>query len=76
MLTIILNNTVYLIKTGEGLSAREYMSNALRRILGVGQGSCAAPAIWTVVLDTKLWSVANKYTAFNIKSPTGKKQND
>ena len=73
MLTNILNNTVYRIKTGQGLSAREYMSSALRRILGVGQGSCAAPAIWTAILDTILWSVASKYSAFAVESPTGKR---
>lgn len=73
MLTNILNNTVYRIKTGQGLSAREYMSSALRRILGVGQGSCAAPAIWTAILDTILWSVVSKYSAFAVESPTGKR---
>ena len=45
ILTIILNNTIYKIKTGHGISAKQYQSDALRRILGVGQGSCAAPAI-------------------------------
>ena len=51
MITIILNNTVYKLRTGHGISARAYMSDALRRILGVGQGSCAPPAIWMAVLD-------------------------
>ena len=48
------------------------MSNALYRILGVGEGSCIAPAIWTAVLDTILWLDAKNYTAFNIEIPTGK----
>ena len=48
------------------------MSNAFRRVLRVGQGSCAAPAIWTAILDTILWSVSAKYTAMEITSPTGK----
>ena len=45
MLTTILKNTIYKLKTGHGLSARTYMSNALRQILGAGQGSCASPSI-------------------------------
>ena len=31
------------------------------------------PAIWTAVLDTILWYVANKYMVFTIENPTGKK---
>ena len=72
MLTIILNNTIYKIKTGHGISAKQYQFDELRRILGVDQGSCAAPAIWTAVLDTILWSVAETYVAFQMTSPTGK----
>ena len=45
MLTIILNNTIYKIKTGHGISAKQYLFNKLSRILGVGQGNCVAPAI-------------------------------
>ena len=71
MLTIILNNTIYKIKTGHGISAKQYLSDQLHRILGVGQGSCAAPSIWTAVLDTILWLVAEKYVAFQMTSPTG-----
>ena len=71
MLTIILNNTIYRIKTGHGLSARTYQSTALRRILGTGQGSCASPSIWVAVLDPILWSIATKYVCFDIKPPAG-----
>ena len=42
MLTTILNNTVYRIRTEHGISSRKYQTNALRRILGIGQGSCAS----------------------------------
>ena len=45
IITMVLNNTIYRIRTGHGISARTYQSNELRRILGVGQGSCAAPDI-------------------------------
>ena len=71
MLTTILNNTIYQLKTGHGLSARTYMSNALRRILGTGQGSCASPSIWVVVLDPVLWSIATKYVCFKLTTPDG-----
>ena len=54
MLTKVLNSTIYKLKTGHGISARHYMSNQLRRILGTGQGSGASPCIWTLVLDTIL----------------------
>ena len=36
MLTTTLNNTVYIIRTGNGISSRTYQTNALRRILGTG----------------------------------------
>ena len=75
MITVILNNTVYKLRTGHGVSAREYMSNALRRILGVGQGSCASPAIWMAVLDPILWSLAEKFHGFRLESPSGIKIN-
>ena len=71
MLTQILQNTVYKLKTGHGPSAKVYLSNQTRRILGTGQGSGASPCIWTLVLDTILWAVANKYKCFNIQSPSG-----
>ena len=45
ILETILNNTICKLKTGHNLSARAYMSNSLRRILGTGQGSCASPSI-------------------------------
>ena len=72
ILTTILNNTIYQIKTGHGSSAKTYMINTLYGILGVGQGSCAAPAIWSAILDTILWSVATKNKAFQMTNPTGK----
>lgn len=46
------------------------MPNTIRRILGTGQGPGASPCIWTLVLDTILWSVATKYTCFQVTSPT------
>ena len=73
MLTKVLNSTIYKLKTGHGISARHYMSNQLRRILGTGQGSGASPCIWTLVLDTILWSVALKHSCFQITSPSGTK---
>ena len=72
MLTTILNNTIYQLKTGHGLSARTYMSNAHRQILGTGQGSRASPSIWVAVLDPVLWSIANKYVCFKLTTPDGK----
>ena len=72
MITTVLNNTIYRIRTGHGISARTYQSNELRRILGVGQGSCAAPGIWMVVLYPILWSIANKFACFKMESPSGK----
>ena len=71
MLTTILNYTIYKLKTGYGLSARTYMSNAFRQIIGTGQGSCASPSIWVAILDQVLWSIANKYTCFRLKTPFG-----
>ena len=48
------------------------MTTTLHRILEVGQGSCTAPAIWLATLDIMLWSVATKYKALQMTSPTGK----
>ena len=73
ILTTILNNTVYRIRTGHGISARTYQTNALRRILGTGQGSCASPSIWVSVLDPILWSIAVKYSCFQLDTPAGSK---
>ena len=73
MITIILNNTVYKLRTGHGISARSYMSTALRMILGVGQGSSASPAIWMAVLNPILWSLAQKFKGFQLESPSGAK---
>ena len=70
MITIVLKNTAYLIKTGHGPGARKYQTTALYRILGVGQGTGSAPCIWTTILDTILWSVSMKYASFIITSPT------
>ena len=52
MLTTILNNTVYILCIGHSLLARTYQINTLRRILSTGQGSCASPSIWILVLWT------------------------
>ena len=71
IITTILNNTVYKLRTGHGMSARTYMFTTLRRILGVGQGSCASPAIWMAVLDSILWSLANKFHGFKLESLSG-----
>jgi len=70
MLIVILNNKVHRIRTGHGLSAQTYQTDALRRILGTGQGSCASPSIWVAVLDPILWSIATKYTCFQIDTPS------
>ena len=72
MITTVLNNTIYKIRTGHRISARTYQSNEVRRILGVRQGSCAAPGIWMAVLDQVLWSIANKFACFKMESPSGK----
>ena len=72
MITMVLNNTIYKIRTGYGISVRTYQSKELRKNLGVGQGSCAVPGIWMAVLDPILWSIANKFACFKIESPSGK----
>ena len=51
------------------------MANPLRRILGVGQGSCASPALLMAVLNPILWSLATKIQGFQIESPPGMKMN-
>ena len=71
MITTILNNTVYRLRTGHGISARTYMFTELQRILGVDQGSCASPAIWMAVLDLLLWSLGSKFHGFRLKIPSG-----
>ena len=71
MLATILNNTVFYLRTGHGISARTYCSNTIRRILGSGQDSGASPCIWTTILDTILWSVAQKQMCFYLESPSG-----
>ena len=43
MLTIILNNTIYRIWIVHGLSAKNYQTDALRRILGGGAKGAALP---------------------------------
>ena len=73
MLTLILNNTIYKIKTGHGVAARTYLLTVLCRIFGVGEGRCAASAICTAILNTIIWSVSAKYTAMEITSPIEKK---
>ena len=45
MITIVLKNTTYLIKTRHGIAARKYQTTALYRIIGVGQGISPAPCI-------------------------------
>ena len=69
MLTIILNNIIYRIQTGHGLSTRSYQTNALQRILGIGQRSCASPSIWVAVLDPIIWSLTSKHICFHINTP-------
>ena len=58
----ILQNTIYKLKRGHGISDRTYFSTTLRRILCSGQGSGASPCIWTLVLDPILLSVSKKNT--------------
>ena len=70
MLSTILQNTIFKLKTNRGIS-RVYMSNQIKRLLGTGYGSGGSPCIWILVLDTILWSVAKKYSCFELKSPTG-----
>ena len=72
MLAIVLNNTVFYLRTGHGVSAKIYCSTKIRRILGTGQGNGASPCIWTAILDTILWSIAQKYHLFSVQSPSGK----
>ena len=73
MLTTIFNNTICRFKTGHGLSAIIYMSNALRRILVTSQGSCTSPSIWVAALDLDpvLWSIETKYICFKLTILTG-----
>ena len=70
MITTVLKNTAYLIKTGLGPTVRTYQTAALYRILGVDQGTGSVLCIWTTILDTILWSVSKKYASFIITSPT------
>ena len=49
MLTTILNNNIYKIRTDHGILPPIYQTNALRPILGTGQGSYASPYIWVTV---------------------------
>ena len=72
MLTTILNNTVYRICTWHSISSRTYQTNVIRRILDTGQGSCASPSIWVVVLDPIVWSLAVKYSCFQLDISSGK----
>ena len=73
MLATILNNTIFYLRTGHGVSARTYCSDSVRRIIGTGQGSGAFPYIWAAIFDTILWSIAQKHTGYKMKSPSGKK---
>ena len=72
MLATILNNTIFYLRTGHGVSARTYCSDSVRRIIGTGQGSGAFPYIWAAIFDTILWSIAQKHTGYKMKSPSGK----
>ena len=72
MLAIVLNNTVFYLCTGHGVSAKTYCSTEIRRILGTGQGSGASPCIWTAILDTILWSIAQKHHLFSIQDSSGR----
>ena len=72
MMGEILQNTIYKLKTGHGISDRTYFSNSLRRILGSGQGSGASPCIWTLVLDPILSSVSKKFKCLEILTPSKK----
>ena len=71
-LAIVLNNTVFYLCTGHGVSAKTYCSTEIRRILGTGQGSGTSQCIWTAILDTILWSITQKYHLFSVQSPPGK----
>lgn len=69
---MILQKTIYKLKTGYGVLGKVYMSNQTCRILGTGQDSGASPCTWTLVLDTILWSVTKKYiSCFPLMSPSG-----
>ena len=72
MMGEILQNTIYKLKTGHGISNRTYFSTTLRRILGSGQGSGASPCIWTFVLDPILSSVSKKFKYLKIFTPSKK----
>ena len=66
----ILNNTIYKIRTGHGISTRTYQINALRQILGTGQESYASPSIWVAVLGPTLLLIATHYFCFEVTSPS------
>ena len=70
MMGEVLQNTIYKLKTGHGISDRTYFSTTLRRILGSGQGSGVSPCIWTLVLDPILLSVSQKFKCLEIITPT------
>ena len=72
MMGEILQNTIYKLKTGHGISDRTYLSTTLRRILGSGQGSGASPCIWTLVLNPILSSVSKKFKCLKIFTPSKK----
>ena len=72
MLAAVLNNTVYFLRTGYGESERTYCTDEMRRILGTGQGNGMSPCIWSAILDTILWSIAQKYVLFKLSGPSRK----
>ena len=69
ILAIVLNNTVSYLHTGHVVSVKTYCSTEVCRSLGTGQGSGASPCIWTAILDTMLWLIAQKYHLFSILNP-------
>ena len=71
MLTKVLQQTIYKLKTGHGLSKDSYFSTLLRRILGIGQGPGSSPCIWTCVLDPIMVSVLKKNHLFPHTKPLG-----
>lgn len=72
MMGEILQNTIYKLKTGHGISDKTYFSTTLQRTLGSGQGSVASPSIWTLVLDPTLLLVSKKFKCLQVITPTKK----
>ena len=70
ILIFIIQGTKYLLKTDHGLNKRTCSITNLHIISLIGQESGGGPSIWTIILDTILWSVSKKYNNFILEIPT------